>query len=118
MSNAPLPPRMQATDLPTAANKPAVSQGAPAVAKPPAAKPASSSGDGDSRAKLRRSVYAILIALSAGAMIGRVLAVNSADQIATDKRIVAEAVAAKKQELTAAGQWKGQSDKELEELTR
>jgi hypothetical protein len=118
MSNAPLPPRMQATDLPPAASKPAVSQGPPAAAKPPAAKRVSSGDQSDSRAMLRRSVYGILVALSAGAMIGRVLAVNSADQIATDKRIIAETVAAKKQELTSASQWKGQSDKELEELTR
>ena len=116
MSNAPVPPRMQATDLPSAASKPAVSQIAPVAAKPPVPKPVLSD-EGDSRRRLRRSVYGILIALAAGAMIGRVLAVNSADQIATDKRIIAEAVAAKKQELTSAVQWKGQSNKELEELT-
>ncbi len=35
-------------------------------------------------AKLRRSIYALLIAISAGIMIGRVLAVNSVDQIGAE----------------------------------
>src|SRR5262249_14962106 len=98
MSSAPLPPKMQATDLPSAAAKPAAWQMPPVAEKLPVPKPALSGDEADSKRALRRSIYGILIALSAGAMIGRVLAVNSADQIAIDKRIIAEAVAAKKQE--------------------
>ena len=46
------------------------------------------------------------------------LAVNSVDKIAQDKQIISQAVAAKQQELKAAGQWQDQSDKEIEELTK
>jgi len=44
------------------------------------------------RAPLRRGVYAILIALSAGGMIGRILAVNSVDAILIDKSAIAKEV--------------------------
>lgn len=39
----------------------------------------------DNRATLRRSVYGLLIALSVGAMSGRLLAINSVDQIGAEK---------------------------------
>ncbi|HEY2882813.1 MAG TPA: hypothetical protein VGJ15_10275 [Pirellulales bacterium] len=41
--------------------------------------------DSDDRATLRWGVYAILIAVSVGAMVGRLLAVNSVDQIGAEK---------------------------------
>jgi hypothetical protein len=37
--------------------------------------------NGDSQAKLRQQVYAVLIALGVGAMIGRILAVDSVDRV-------------------------------------
>jgi hypothetical protein len=40
----------------------------------------------DSNAPLRRSLYWVLIALSAGAMLGRILAIDSVDMIAIEKQ--------------------------------
>jgi hypothetical protein len=41
----------------------------------------------DERAALRRSIYAILIAISVGSMVGRIFAVNSVDYIRLEKRL-------------------------------
>lgn len=57
----------------------------------------------DPRAPLRRGVYAILIALSAGAMTGRILAVNSVDAILVDRSNIEREVARRTAELKAAG---------------
>jgi hypothetical protein len=58
----------------------------------------------DPRGPLRRGVYAILIALSVGSMIGRILAVNSVDLIQVDKSLVAKEVDKRAAELKARGQ--------------
>ena len=74
--------------------------------RPPDALPAADSRallPDESRALLRRGVYAILIALSAGAMIGRILAVNSVDLIRVEQAAVDKEVAGRTKELTDAG---------------
>jgi hypothetical protein len=58
----------------------------------------------DPRAPLRRGVYAILIALAAGSMIGRILAVNSVDVIKVDQSLVDKEVARRTAELKARGE--------------
>ena len=58
----------------------------------------------DPRAPLRRGVYALLIALAAGSMIGRILAVNSVDVIKIDQSLVDKEVARRTAELKARGE--------------
>jgi hypothetical protein len=41
----------------------------------------------EARAKLRRSIYALLVALSVGAMLGRILALNSVDVVKLEERL-------------------------------
>jgi len=41
----------------------------------------------DARAPLRRSLYGILIALSVGSMVGRILAVNSVDRVGLERHL-------------------------------
>ena len=48
---------------------------------------------GTSRAGLRRSIYALLATLAAGAVLGRIGAVTSVDKIALEKRLVTDAIA-------------------------
>ncbi|MCC7083613.1 MAG: hypothetical protein IT427_01240 [Pirellulales bacterium] len=48
--------------------------------------------DDEARARLRRSIYAILVTLSVGAMLGRVLALNSVDVIKLEDRLNADRV--------------------------
>jgi glycosyltransferase involved in cell wall biosynthesis len=48
---------------------------------------------GQSRAGLRRSLYALLATLAAGAVLGRIGAVTSVDKIALEKRLVSDAIA-------------------------
>lgn len=43
--------------------------------------------DDESRAPLRRGIYALLVALSVGAMLGRVLAINSVDLVKLEERL-------------------------------
>ena len=57
----------------------------------------------DSRAPLRRSVYLLLVVLSAGMMTGRILAVNSVDVIALEREKVKQLVAAKRRQLQEQG---------------
>lgn len=60
----------------------------------------------DARTQLRRSVYAILIMVSAGVMIGRILAVDSVDKIGVEKDRLAKIsadLATKKKSLEADG---------------
>ncbi len=57
----------------------------------------------DPQATLRRGVYAILIAVSVGAMLGRILAVDSVDIIRLEKTLIDKDVAAHEQALLAAG---------------
>lgn len=47
----------------------------------------------ESRGRLRRAAYAILLAVAAGAVLGRIGAVASVDRIALERRLVEEAVA-------------------------
>lgn len=54
---------------------------------------------GESRARLRRGIYAILATLAAGAVLGRIGAVTSVDKLALEKRLVSDAIA----KATAAG---------------
>jgi hypothetical protein len=58
----------------------------------------------DPRAPLRCGIYAILIAMSVGAMVGRILAVNSADLIQVDRQAVEKEVARRTKELEGVGQ--------------
>src|SRR5947209_7046484 len=58
----------------------------------------------DPRAPLRRGVYALLIALAAGGMIGRILAVNSVDVIKIEQSLVEKEVARRTAELKARGE--------------
>jgi glycosyltransferase involved in cell wall biosynthesis len=48
---------------------------------------------GESRARLRHSIYALLAALAAGAVLGRIGAVASVDRLALEQRLVNDAVA-------------------------
>lgn len=48
---------------------------------------------GESRARLRHGIYAILAAVALGGLIGRIGAVASVDKLALEKRLVDEAVA-------------------------
>jgi hypothetical protein len=84
---------------------------------PPGADPRSLLPD-DPRALLRRGVYAILIALSAGAMIGRILAVNSVDLIRVEQAAVDKEVAGRAKELTEAGKKVDRAALEQEALAK
>jgi hypothetical protein len=55
---------------------------------------------GESRARLRHGIYALLATLAAGAVLGRIGAVSSVDKLALEQRLVKDAMAA----ATAAGQ--------------
>jgi hypothetical protein len=115
-------PPLRTTDLPSS-TKPAAGNLAPAkqpvIAKPPSAAPPRATKFNDSGdAKFRRSVYAILIALSVGTMAGRVLAVNSVDVIRSEAPLKSAAIEQEKQKLQAAGQLAGKTDQDLEQLTR
>lgn len=59
--------------------------------------------DDPSRALLRRAVYGILIALSLGSAIGRILAVNSIDTARLEKDLVDRAVKERREKLTSEG---------------
>ena len=54
---------------------------------------------GESRARLRRGIYAVLITLAAGAVLGRIGAVTSVDKLTFEQRLVTDAIA----KATAAG---------------
>jgi hypothetical protein len=54
---------------------------------------------GESRGRLRRSVFTLLTVLAAAAVLGRIGTVTSVDKIALEKRLVADAIA----KATAAG---------------
>jgi hypothetical protein len=58
----------------------------------------------------------VLITLSVGAMVGRVLAVNSVDLIRAEQRLKSDAVDQEKQKLQGSSQ--AVTDRELEDLTR
>ena len=49
---------------------------------------------GESRARTRHGVYAILTAIALGTLLGRIGAVTSVDKMALEKRLVADAIAA------------------------
>jgi hypothetical protein len=85
---------------------------------PSASPPSAIKIDNSPAAKLRRSVYGILIALSVGTMTGRILAVNSIDVIRSQGRLKSDTIEQEKQKLQAAGQLAGKTDHDLEELTR
>ncbi len=57
----------------------------------------------DPRGPLRRSVYALLIALSAGTMIGRILVVDAVDKIGEENVLVSTEVDRRTLELKARG---------------
>jgi hypothetical protein len=63
-------------------------------------------------------VYGLLITLSVGTLLGRVLAVNSVDLIRSESRLKSDAVDQEKQKLQGSAQLNGMTDRELEELTR
>ena len=78
MSTAGQPaPRPPVVNPPTAGTPPISSGGKPAPTA--AVKRPVGSAEEFARSKLRRSIYALLAAISVGAMIGRILAVNSVD---------------------------------------
>ena len=70
------------------------------------------------RAGLRRGIYAILIAISVGAMVGRILAVNSVDLMRVEQAAVEKEVARRTKELTDAGQKVDQASVEKEALAK
>jgi hypothetical protein len=72
----------------------------------------------DPRASLRRSIYAILIAVSVGAMVGRILAVNSVDLMRVEQAAVDKEVTRRTKELTDAGQKVDQAAIEKEALAK
>ncbi len=77
----------------------------PTIPPPPAqTMPDDSGADCSARALLRRGVYAILIALSVGGMVGRILAVNAVDKIGVDKTNQDRQIALRKQQLKDQGQ--------------
>ncbi|MFM7033963.1 MAG: glycosyltransferase family 2 protein [Planctomycetia bacterium] len=51
-------------------------------------------GRSDSRGRTRRGVYAILVMLALGAVLGRIGAVASVDRLALEQRVVTDAIAA------------------------
>ncbi|HBO42555.1 MAG TPA: hypothetical protein DD670_01190 [Planctomycetaceae bacterium] len=59
--------------------------------------------DDRTRASLRRGVYAILIAVSAGAMIGRILSVDAIDKRAVQEYRISTQLAEHRKALTAKG---------------
>src|SRR5262245_32701327 len=108
------------SSVPPIASKPATTvapTAVPPATKPPALRPVAVARL-DPQTVLRRSVYAILITLSVGAMTGRILAINSVDLVRVEARLKAEAIEKKKQELETIGQLAGKTDRDLEELTR
>lgn len=66
--------------------------------------PATAPPPDDSNRLLRRTIYGLLIAVSAGQMCGEILAINSIDKIALEKSLVAREVAAQKAILTERGE--------------
>src|SRR5262249_18555789 len=80
MSTAPQPNALQPTSPAPRAAEPAAAKSPPSTSNPLAVNRLQD----DPRAQLRRSIYALLIAASTGMMIGRVLAVNSVDQIGAE----------------------------------
>ena len=65
-----------------------------------------SATNSDSQASLRRTVYFLLIALSTGAMLGRILAVDSVDKIALEDSLlkkISRQIQAKRQDLMQQG---------------
>jgi hypothetical protein len=103
------PPQAPASGKPTGT--------APSIPATPAPPILVKSAD-DANAKLRRSIYLLLVTLSVGAMVGRVLAVNSVDLIRSEARLKSEAVEQEKQKLHGSSQLAGMSDRDLEDLTR
>jgi hypothetical protein len=75
----------------------------PEPPSPSRLQPRLASAADDSRAALRRGVYALLIALAIGSMLGRLLAVNSVDRISAENDAVARDVAQQTAQLTAQG---------------
>ncbi|MBN2023900.1 MAG: hypothetical protein JW809_14045 [Pirellulales bacterium] len=57
----------------------------------------------DPNARLRRGVYAIFIALSVGAMLGRILAVDAVDRTAVENDRIAKALGEKRAQFTQRG---------------
>ena len=58
---------------------------------------------GESSRRLRMGVYAVLIALAAGNMIGRLLAVNSVNRADLEQHLVAQRLASLERKLRAGG---------------
>ncbi len=115
MSTAGQPaPRPPVVNPPTAGTPPISSGGKPAPAA--AVKRPVGSADEFARSKLRRSIYALLAAISVGAMIGRILAVNSVDVIRAETRVKDEMVKQRMDELQAAGKLANKSDAELQQI--
>jgi hypothetical protein len=67
---------------------------------------------------LRRSIYALLIAVAVGQMIGDVLAINAIDKIGLEKSLVDREVSARKKALDAAGQSYDEAQLAAEALTK
>lgn len=59
--------------------------------------------DGDSARRLRTGVYAVLIALAAGNLLGRLMAVNSVNRQELEQYLVGQRVAVLERELRAQG---------------
>ena len=115
MSTAGQPaPRPPVVNPPTAGTPPISSGGKSAPTA--AVKRPVGSADEFARSKLRRSIYALLAAISVGAMIGRILAVNSVDVIRAETRVKDEMVKQRMDELQAAGKLANKSDAELQQI--
>jgi hypothetical protein len=116
MSTAGQPvPRPPAAN-PTIAGAPAAAVGSkPSSAAAVVKRPVGPSED-FARSRLRRSVYALLTAVSVGAMIGRILAVNSVDVVRAETRVKDDVVKQRLQELDTAGKLKGRTDAEIQQI--
>jgi len=62
-----------------------------------------SATDGDANRRLRTGVYAVLIALAAGNLAGRLLAVNSVNRQELEQYLIGQRVSALQRDLTAQG---------------
>lgn len=70
-------------------------------------------GGEDSVRRLRAGVYAVLLALAAGNMIGRLLAVNSVNRAELEQSLVSQKLAALQRKLRASGADKATIDVEV-----
>ncbi len=65
--------------------------------------PSPTSSDPDPTARLRRSVYSLFIVVAAGAMLGRILAVNAVDRVELERYRIERAVDTKREALAKLG---------------